>query len=178
MASVRINISLPEDAFKELSKHIEPSKRSRFIGQAVKKGLKDLKKQRLAVPNMKRWWQRSSVSTRSSKEPFRMVSINRGDIFLVNFDPPVGPEAKKIRPAAVVSNDINNAHSPIVSITPITSNVDRVCSFEVEIPSRVGGLKSRSKVMVNQTRAVDKMRLVKRLGHLPEQIMAGINQAL
>jgi mRNA-degrading endonuclease toxin of MazEF toxin-antitoxin module len=49
---------------------------------------------------------------------------------------------------------------------------------EVEIPSRVGGLKSRSKVMVNQTRAVDKMRLVKRLGHLPEQIMAGINQAL
>jgi len=49
MASVRINISLPEDAFKELSKDIEPRKRSRFIAQAVKKSLKDLKKQRLAV---------------------------------------------------------------------------------------------------------------------------------
>jgi metal-responsive CopG/Arc/MetJ family transcriptional regulator len=49
MASVRINISLPEDAFKELSKDIEPRKRSRFIAQAVKKSLKDLKKQRLAA---------------------------------------------------------------------------------------------------------------------------------
>jgi len=49
MASVRINISLPEDAFKELSRDIEPGKRSRFIAQAVKKSLKDLKKQRLAV---------------------------------------------------------------------------------------------------------------------------------
>jgi len=107
-----------------------------------------------------------------------MVSINRGDIFLVNFDPTVGAEAKKIRPAVVVSNDINNVHSPIVSIAPITSNLAKVYSFEVEIQSRVGGLKSRSKVMVNQTRAVDKMRLVKRLGHLPEQLMADINEAL
>jgi metal-responsive CopG/Arc/MetJ family transcriptional regulator len=49
MASVRINISLPEDAFKELSKDIEPRKRSRFIAQAVNKSLKDLKKQRLAA---------------------------------------------------------------------------------------------------------------------------------
>ncbi len=107
-----------------------------------------------------------------------MVSINRGDIFLVNFDPTVGAEAKKTRPAVVVSNDISNAHSPIVSIAPITSNVTKVYSFEVEIPSGVGGLKSRSKVMVNQTRAVDKIRLIKRLGHLPEQIMADINRAL
>ncbi|HUL36308.1 MAG TPA: type II toxin-antitoxin system PemK/MazF family toxin [Thermodesulfobacteriota bacterium] len=107
-----------------------------------------------------------------------MVSINRGDIFLVNFDPTVGAEAKKTRPAVVVSNDINNAHSPIVSITPITSNVTKVYSFEVEIPPGVGGLKSRSKVMANQTRAVDKIRLIKKLGRLPEQIMTDINGAL
>ena len=50
-----------------------------------------------------------------------MASIRRGEVFLVNFDPTVGSEAKKTRPAVVVSNDINNAHSPIVSISPITS---------------------------------------------------------
>ncbi len=65
-----------------------------------------------------------------------MASIRRGEIFLVNFDPTIGSEAKKTRPAVVVSNDINNAHSPIVSISPITSNVTRVYSFEVEVPSR------------------------------------------
>jgi mRNA interferase MazF len=107
-----------------------------------------------------------------------MALIRRGEVFLVNFDPTVGAEAKKTRPALVVSNDINNAHSPIVSISPITSNVTKVYSFEVEIPPGVGGLKTRSKVMVNQTRAVDKIRLMKKLGHLPEQIMEDVNRAL
>lgn len=107
-----------------------------------------------------------------------MALIKRGEVFLVNFDPTVGADAKKIRPAVVVSNDLNNAHSPIVSISPITSKVAKVYSFELEIQPGVGGLKSRSKVMVNQTRAVDKMRLMKKLGHLPEQIMKDVDRAL
>ena len=49
MSSVRINISLPEETFKELSKDVEPRKRSRFITQAVKRSLKKIKKQRLAA---------------------------------------------------------------------------------------------------------------------------------
>jgi len=107
-----------------------------------------------------------------------MALIKRGDIFLVNFDPTVGAEARKTRPALVVSNDVNNTHSPIVSISPITSNVKRVYSFEVKIPSGTGGLQTPSKVMVNQTRAVDKIRLVKKLGHVPKELMTQINQAL
>jgi mRNA interferase MazF len=77
-----------------------------------------------------------------------------------------------------VSNDINNTHSPIISISPITSNVTRVYSFEVEIPAGTGGLKAPSKVMVNQTRAVDKIRLLKKIGQIPPQIMAEIDQGL
>lgn len=107
-----------------------------------------------------------------------MDSIRRGDVFLVDFDPTVGAEAKKTRPAAVVSNDINNAHSPIISISPITSNVTKVYSFEVEIPSKTGGLRVRSKVMVNQTRAIDKVRLVKKMGHLTSAIMVQVDRAL
>jgi len=107
-----------------------------------------------------------------------MASIKRGQIFLVNFDPTVGAEARKTRLALVVSNDTNNAYSPIISISPITSNVTRVYSFEVEIPSGTAGLNARSKVMVNQTRAVDKIRLVKTMGHLTEEIMIQVNQAL
>ena len=107
-----------------------------------------------------------------------MVSIKRGDIFLVNFDPTLGAEIQKTRPALVVSNDINNVHSPIVSISPITSNVTRVYSFEVEIPAGIGGLKSRSKIMVHQTRAVDKIRLIKKLGQLTPSIMTEVDQAL
>jgi len=107
-----------------------------------------------------------------------MESIKRGDVFLVNFDPTVGAEVRKTRPAVIVSNDINNAHSPIVSIAPITSSVTRVYSFEVEVPPDTGGLKVLSKVMVNQTRAIDKARLIKHLGHFTEDIMAQIDTAL
>ena len=107
-----------------------------------------------------------------------MVSIKRGDIFLVNFDPTLGAEIQKTRPGLVASNDINNVHSPIISISPITSNVTRVYSFEVEIPAGMGGLKIRSKIMVHQTRAVDKIRLIKKLGQLTPSIMAEVDQAL
>ena len=107
-----------------------------------------------------------------------MASIKRQDVFLVNFHPTVGAEAKKTRPALVVSNNINNAHSPIVSISPITSNVKLVYSFEVEVSAGIGGLRTLSKVMVNQTRAVDKVRLIKRLGYLPSEIMEEIDNAL
>jgi mRNA-degrading endonuclease toxin of MazEF toxin-antitoxin module len=48
----------------------------------------------------------------------------------------------------------------------------------VEIPSGTAGLRSLSKVMVNQTRAVDKLRLLKKLGHFPEESIDDINQAL
>ncbi|MBI5603077.1 MAG: type II toxin-antitoxin system PemK/MazF family toxin [Deltaproteobacteria bacterium] len=105
-------------------------------------------------------------------------SIKRGNIFLVNFDPTVGAEVRKIRPAVVVSNDINNTHSPIISIAPISSSVSRIFSFEVEIPAGVGGIKVRSKILVNQSRAVDKIRLFKKLGHLPIDILAKIDRAL
>ncbi len=107
-----------------------------------------------------------------------MGSIERGEVFLVNFEPTVGAEARKVRPAVVVSNDINNAHSPIVSISPVTSNVSRIYSFEVEIPARTAGLDLRSKVMVNQTRALDKVRLLKKIGRLPETVMREVDRAL
>jgi mRNA interferase MazF len=107
-----------------------------------------------------------------------MASIRRGDVFLVNFDPSVGAEATKVRPAVVVSNDVSNVHSPIVSIAPVTSKVSRVYSFEVEIPAGTGGLELNSKVMPNQTRAVDKVRLLKKIGLLPRSIMDKVDLAL
>ncbi len=107
-----------------------------------------------------------------------MALINKGDIFLVNFDPTIGAEIKKTRPAVIVSNDINNANSPVISIAPVTSNVSRIYSFEVQISENIGGLKKKSKIMINQTRAVDQVRLIKKIGALPNDIVKQINSAL
>ncbi len=107
-----------------------------------------------------------------------MESIKKGDVFWVNFDPTLGAEAKKIRPALVVSNNINNENSPIISIAPVTSNVTRVYLFEVELPAGTANLTNRSKVMLNQTRAIDKVRLGQFIGHLSDTLMEKVNEAL
>jgi mRNA-degrading endonuclease toxin of MazEF toxin-antitoxin module len=65
-----------------------------------------------------------------------MDSIKRGKVFLVNFDPTVESETKKTRPAAVVSNDLNNAYSPKISIAPISSKITRIYSCELEASFR------------------------------------------
>jgi len=107
-----------------------------------------------------------------------MALIKRGEIFLINFDLTVNPEAKKTCPGIVISNEINNTHSPIISISPIASNVMHVYSFEVEFLSGTADSRTRSKIMINQTRAVDKTRLIRKLGQLPDEIMDKVNQAL
>jgi len=107
-----------------------------------------------------------------------MVCFKRGGVFPINFGPTMGIEAQKTRPAVVVSNGIDNAHSPILSIYPITSNVARVYSFELGIPASTAGLKICLKIMGSQTPAVDKIRLKEKLGQRTPAINAELNGAL
>jgi mRNA interferase MazF len=86
----------------------------------------------------------------------------RGEIYLVNFDPTIGHETKKARPALIITNDINNEYSPVVTVIPLSGNVKRVYPFEVFLPSG-SGLEKDSKIMVNQIRTVDKKRIGKKL---------------
>lgn len=88
-----------------------------------------------------------------------MTEIKRGEIYWVNLDPSVGSEIKKMRPAIIVSNDINNRYSPTVTIIPISSNVTKPYPFEVLIKQGTGGLKKDSLIKTNQIRTVDKARI-------------------
>ncbi|MFH1147710.1 MAG: type II toxin-antitoxin system PemK/MazF family toxin [Pseudomonadota bacterium] len=99
-------------------------------------------------------------------------------IVLANLDPAVGSEVKKTRPALVVSNDTSNTFSPLISVAPISSNVKKVYTFEVAIPVGEGGLSSPSKVMVNQTRAIDRKRIVKCFSHVSGDTLEEVNDVL
>ena len=94
------------------------------------------------------------------------MKIERGDIVLIDFDPTKGAEIQKTRPAVVVTNNIANRFSRVITIVPITSQkLSQVYPHEVLIRKQNGLLKD-SKANVSQLRAVDKMRIVKRLGSL------------
>lgn len=109
----------------------------------------------------------------------QLARPKRGEVYLVSFDPTVGAEIKKTRPALVIQNDIGNRYSPITIVVAITSKFDEeLYPTEVLVTPPEGGLRERSVVSLNQIRSVDKQRLVKRLGSLKPATMASIDQAL
>ena len=87
----------------------------------------------------------------------------RYDIYLVNLDPAQGSEIQKMRPCVVISPDEMNPYIRTVIIAPMTST-------QRDYPSRVNVTFQRKKgqVVLDQIRTVDKSRLVRRLGVLPD----------
>ncbi len=106
------------------------------------------------------------------------VAPKRGEIFLVAFDPTLGAEIQKTRPALILQNDIYNKHSPLTIVAAITSNLRHSGPVGVLIPKAEGGLDVDSIVLLNQLRTVDKIRLKKRLGALRPETLKQVEQAL
>ena len=109
----------------------------------------------------------------------KAIRPKRGEIYIVNFDPTVGAEIKKTRPALVLQNDIANRHSPITIVAAITSKYDATLyPTEVLVKPPEGGLTTNAVVLLNQIRSIDKGRLIKSLGLLKPATMQKVDRAL
>lgn len=94
-----------------------------------------------------------------------MKSVARGEVCLVQFDPTVGSEIRKTRPALIIQNDVANRYSPITIVAAISSKFDdKLYPTEVLIRSGEAGLKHDSVILFDQIRTIDKVRVVKKLG--------------
>ncbi len=107
----------------------------------------------------------------------------RGEIRLTDLDPARPSEANKRRPAVIVSNDRANASAArlgrgVVTIVPVTSNVDRVFPFQVLLSADGAGLKVDSKAQGEQIRWVSVERLGAVIGRVPAREMAQLDDAL
>lgn len=107
-------------------------------------------------------------------------SPKRGEIWLVNFDPTIGSEINKTRPAIIIQNNIGNKYSPVTIVAAITSATpnEKMYPTEVLIPCGTGGLTNDSLILLNQIRTVDKTRLVKRLGALPTTLLQKVSTSI
>lgn len=110
----------------------------------------------------------------------RAVSYpKRGEVYLVNFDPVIGAEIRKTRPALILQNNIANRHSPLTIVSAITSQYEPpLYPTEVELKRGDGGTSKDSVVLLNQIRSVDKTRLVRRLGMVRTDTMRQVDRAL
>jgi mRNA interferase MazF len=109
----------------------------------------------------------------------KVVTPRRGDVVVVSFDPTLGAEIRKTRPALVLQNDIANRFSPITIVAAITSQFDaKLYPTEVRIKAPEGGLELDAVVLLNQVRSIDRQRLVRRLGRVTAETMRDVERAL
>ena len=100
--------------------------------------------------------------------------MNRGDVWWVNFEPSIGGEIRKKRPAIIVSNNAANKFLNRVQVIPITSNTDRLFPSEAYV-TVVG---KKGKAMADQLATVSKQRLSKCIGSVSDDAMNMVVEAI
>lgn len=103
----------------------------------------------------------------------------RGDLYYADLGKGVGSEQEGCRPVVILQNDMGNRYSPTTIVAPISCKIDTKAKLPTHyILEPVAGLVQKSVVLLEQVRVVDKHRLERKIGSLPEHHLAGVERAL
>jgi mRNA interferase MazF len=98
----------------------------------------------------------------------------RGEVWWVNFDPSVGQEIKKRRPAVILSNNISNKHLDRYQVVPLSSQLKKVYPSETIV--KIDG--KNSKAMIDQLTTVSELRFVSKIAVLSQSDIASIEKVI
>ncbi|MBR3996072.1 MAG: type II toxin-antitoxin system PemK/MazF family toxin [Clostridia bacterium] len=107
------------------------------------------------------------------------MTVRRGDIYYADLSPVVGSEQGGVRPVLIVQNDVGNRYSPMVIAAAITSRTDKSkLPTHIEVFADKYGLARDSVILLEQIRTIDKKRLKEKMGHLDDDVMNRVNDAI
>ncbi|HEY9124303.1 MAG TPA: type II toxin-antitoxin system PemK/MazF family toxin [Bacteroidales bacterium] len=106
-----------------------------------------------------------------------MTTIKQYDIWIADLEPQRGTETGKVRPVLVIqTNHLNKVH-PSTIICPITTNVQKDSDIlRVHISKEKAGLNENCDIMIDQIRAIDNRRLVRKMGDLPKDLIEKVKE--
>ena len=107
------------------------------------------------------------------------LDIKRGYLYYADLSPVVGSEQGGVRPVLIIQNDIGNKYSPTVIVAAITSQINKAkLPTHIEISAHEYGLNKDSVILLEQIRTIDKQRLKEKMGHLDDNVMKRVNDAI
>ena len=107
------------------------------------------------------------------------MNIKRGDIYYADLSPVIGSEQGGLRPVLIVQNDVGNKYSPTVIAAAITSKMSKAkLPTHIDVFASQVGLAKDSVILLEQIRTIDKKRLKEKMGHLDDNVMNEVNDAI
>ena len=107
------------------------------------------------------------------------MSVKRGDIYYADLSPVVDSEQGGMRPVLIIQNDVGNRYSPTVIAAAITSRMGKTrLPTHIDVYADKVGLTKDSVILLEQVRTLDKKRLGEKMGHLDDEMMTAVNNAI
>ena len=101
------------------------------------------------------------------------------EIWIADLNPTIGTEPGKIRPVIIVQTDLLNKHHSSSIICPLTTNIQKdIEILRVHLKKGCCGINDACDIMIDQTRAIDNKRLIKKIGIAPGEIISIIKENL
>jgi len=100
-----------------------------------------------------------------------MMKVKQFDIWIADLEPQRGTESGKVRPVLVVQTNLLNNEHPSIIVCPVTTKVEKESEIlRIHLKKGTANLKVESDIMIDQIRAIDKRRLLNKVGELPKEL--------